>query len=184
MVRQTGAQLSGVHRSIHFLIIEAEAAGTWRYSFFIGDRNFSGTVQAVLGLLAARRVRMKIDRALRQNASIEAHTDTAFEPDVPPNPIAPPPAASSSASNSFRDRPELMSPQSVGSSTVAFSCAGCSVIYQTVQVSIAAKGVFRCTACYQPVHRWDGAYDYRSWQRLEMEVETLPLLVPPTDPKE
>ncbi|MVT66536.1 hypothetical protein GPL21_15670 [Bradyrhizobium pachyrhizi] len=91
MVGQTPAQHSGIHRSIHYMIIEGETAGTWRYSFSIGDRNYSGTVQAVLGLLAARRVRMKIDRVLRQNASIDHQSRQRVEKEVEtPAPLVPP----------------------------------------------------------------------------------------------
>ncbi|MGX1349835.1 hypothetical protein AB7M49_003411 [Bradyrhizobium elkanii] len=91
MVEETRAQHSGIHRSIHYAIIEGEAAGTWRYSFSVGDRNFSGTVQAVLGLLAARRVRMKIDRVLRQNASIDDQCSQRPEKEgETPPPLVPP----------------------------------------------------------------------------------------------
>jgi hypothetical protein len=92
VVEETRAQHSGIHRSVHYTIIEGEAAGTWRYSFSIGDRNFSGTVQAVLGLLAARRVRMKIDRVLRQNASIDDQRSQRPEKEVETPPPLDPPA--------------------------------------------------------------------------------------------
>ena len=73
------------------MIIEGEVAGTWRYSFSIGDRNFSGTVEAVLGLLAARRVMMKINRVLRQNASIDHQSRQRVEKEVEtPAPLVPP----------------------------------------------------------------------------------------------
>ncbi|MCS3452967.1 MULTISPECIES: hypothetical protein [Bradyrhizobium] len=91
MVGETPAQHSGIHRSIHYMIIEGEAAGTWRYSFSIGDRNFAGTVQAVLGLLAARRVRMKIDRMLRQSASTDhqSRQRPEKEAETPAPPVPP-----------------------------------------------------------------------------------------------
>ncbi|BBC03072.1 MULTISPECIES: hypothetical protein [Bradyrhizobium] len=92
MVEETRAQHSGIHRSVHYTIIEGEAAGTWRYSFSVRDRNFSGTVQAVLGLLAARRVRMKIDRVLRQNASIDDQRSQRPEKEVETAPPLDPPA--------------------------------------------------------------------------------------------
>ncbi|MBR0893784.1 hypothetical protein JQ616_02390 [Bradyrhizobium tropiciagri] len=71
MAGQGRAQQSGTHRSIRFLITEADTPGFWQYSFSIGDRNFTGRIQAVLGLLAARRVKMKIDRLLKHNAPVE-----------------------------------------------------------------------------------------------------------------
>ncbi|WGD54248.1 hypothetical protein QA641_10310 [Bradyrhizobium sp. CB1650] len=132
------------------MITEAEAPGTWSYSFSVGNRNFSGRVQAVLGLLAARRVKMKIDRALLHDASTEAHTDAVTKPDASPTSTPSPVNRSGSATPS---------------NTVAFTCAACNASYEAVQVRTAAKGIFRCTACYWPVHQWDGAHDYRSWRR-------------------
>ncbi|MGY4476373.1 hypothetical protein [Bradyrhizobium sp. USDA 3364] len=82
MAGEERAQQSGIHRSIRFLITEGETAGTWRYSFSIGDRNFTGKVQAVLGLLAARRVKMKINRMLKQN--VPGGGDETPPPPVPP----------------------------------------------------------------------------------------------------
>ena len=179
---QGRAQQSGIHRSTHYLITEAGTPGTWHYSFFIGDRNFAGKVQAVLGLLAARRVRMKIDRLLKHNASMATHTDAAVEPDVSQRP--PPPIASDASSTTFPDSPELAPLKAEASSTVAFTCEACKFVYEAVQVRAAARGVFRCTACWWPVHRWDGEYDYKGWRRLEKDVEPPPPLVPPADPEE
>jgi hypothetical protein len=162
---------SGTHRSIRFVIIEGETAGTWRYSFSIGGRNFAGKMQAVMGLLAARRVKMKIDRLLRQGMSTKAHADAA-EPDVARNPIASPPAAQSAAPTTFGDGPGPMPRTADSRSTVAFACEACDMAYEAVQISVASRGIFRCTVCDGPVHQWDGAYDYRSWQRLEKDAET------------
>ncbi|MCC8941017.1 hypothetical protein [Bradyrhizobium ivorense] len=110
------AQQSGTHRSIRFLITEDETAGAWRYSFSIGNRNFAGKIQAVLGLLAARRVKMKIDRVLRLDALMKAHADAVVEPGADRSPIAPSPAvrrASASGERLEKDvepRPPLSPP--------------------------------------------------------------------------
>ncbi|MBR0873183.1 hypothetical protein JQ633_22695 [Bradyrhizobium tropiciagri] len=175
MTGQGGAQQSGTHRSIRFVITEGETAGIWRYSFSIGGRNFTGKMQAVLGLLAARRVKIKIDRLLKQQELAKAQAGA--EPDVARNPSAPPPAARSAASTNLGDGPESVPQKAEGSGTVAFACESCNVAYEAVQVCTAGKGIFRCAVCDGPVHQWDGAYHYRNWRRLEEDAGTR---LPPT----
>jgi len=146
MAGKQPARHAGIHRSVHFEITETANPGLWDYCFAIGNRNFSGTVQAILWLLAARRVKMKIDRALKH--------DTATEEAAPPAPEG-------------HSHPQAVRRAAVRASTVvAFTCEACHAVYEAVQVIVAAKGIFRCTACYWPVHKWDGAHDYSRWRRL------------------
>ena len=170
MIEQRRAQQSGIHRSIRFLITEAD--GTWQYSFSIGGRSYAGKITAVLGLLAARRVKMKIDRVLRQEASRLAHADA--EPGRARNPGSSAPVERSAAATTVRDGSALASQDGETTNTVAFVCEVCNVVFEAVQVCVAAKGLFRCDACGWPVHQWEGAYDYRDWRRLDNAVETDP----------
>ncbi|WP_439394500.1 hypothetical protein ACRQ5Q_35195 [Bradyrhizobium sp. PMVTL-01] len=146
MAGKRPARHAGIHRSVHFEITEAANSGLWDYCFAIGNRNLSGRVQAILGLLAARRVKMKIDRALKHHASREERASPAPE---------------------TQSHPEVVRRTAVRSRImVAFTCEACNAAYEAVQVLVAAKGIFRCTVCYWPVHRWDGAHDYSRWRRL------------------
>ena len=155
--KQPGRQ-SGIHRSIHFLVTETGESGIWEYRFRVGTRDFSGKVQAILGLLAARRVKMKIDRALARDASREAPVDVVAKPDVSLEPI---PLARERCS-----RPELGPERAAYPKTVAFTCEACKAVYEAMQLLVPAKGIFRCTVCFWPVHQWDGRHDYSRWRRL------------------
>lgn len=55
---------SGFHRGASYTL-ERESIDRWNYSFSFANKVKSGTVQTRLGLLAVRRVRMIIDRALK-----------------------------------------------------------------------------------------------------------------------
>ena len=57
---------SGFHRGIFYSVTKDPLSDRWRYSFSIGNDTMTGTVKVTLGLLAVRRVRMLIDRALRE----------------------------------------------------------------------------------------------------------------------
>ena len=153
------ARQSGIHRSIPFQITEIEGGGFWRYSFSIGSRDFSGTVQATLGLLAARRVKMKIDRVLGRHVSMEIHANAVTKPKPPRNPR---PSLPAKPTDPPRNRPALP----MAGCSVAFTCEACKSGYEAVQVLVAAKGVFRCIVCYWPIHQWDGPHDYTCWRRL------------------
>jgi len=56
---------TGFHREIFYRVEQTEGLDRWRYCFSICGRERIGTVEARLGLLAARRVRALIDKALR-----------------------------------------------------------------------------------------------------------------------
>ncbi|MBR1175021.1 hypothetical protein JQ617_13715 [Bradyrhizobium sp. KB893862 SZCCT0404] len=149
---------SGIHRSIHFLIIETGQSGIWEYRFRVGARDVSGKVQAILALLAARRVKMRIDKALKQAAAREATADGVAKPDAPIE--AAPPAH-------VRCRRRASEPQQAASDTaVVFTCEACNAVYEALQVLVGAKGIFRCTVCYWPVHQWNGDHDYACWRLL------------------
>lgn len=56
---------AGIHRGIHYSLERNSAPGYWVYSYAIRDKVRSGRVQGRLPLLAVRRVRMRIDRDMR-----------------------------------------------------------------------------------------------------------------------
>jgi len=157
------AQESGTHRSIPFEITEIEGTATWHYFFSIGNRNFSGKVQAVLGLLAVRRVRIKINRALKRDATIEGRAEKVVSPKTSRTPCARFPAKPAGSSIKSGSRPELRKAEC----TVVFICEACDAVYKVAQVLAVAKGSFSCILCFWPIHKWDGAYDYRSWRRID-----------------
>ena len=156
-------QLSGIHRSIPFEITEIEDAATWQYLFSIGKRNFSGKVQAVLGLLAVRRVKIKINRALKRDATIEDRAEKVVSPKASRTPCARSPGKPPGSSIKSGSRLELPKAEC----TVVFICEACDAIYKVAQVLAVAKGNFSCVLCYWPIQQWDGAYDYRSWRRID-----------------
>lgn len=56
------------HRGVEFNIQEA-LPGQWRYSFKIDGKTIAGKTQTKLQLLAIHRVKVRIDRELRRDAS-------------------------------------------------------------------------------------------------------------------
>ncbi|MCK1268760.1 MULTISPECIES: hypothetical protein [unclassified Bradyrhizobium] len=55
---------TGFHRKVFYRVEQDEGLGRWRYCFSICGQERIGTIEARLGLLAARRVRGLIDKAL------------------------------------------------------------------------------------------------------------------------
>ncbi|MBI5318806.1 hypothetical protein [Bradyrhizobium sp.] len=55
-----------IHKGIEFTVVAAEAPGIWRWQFTINGETRGGRTEARLELLAIRRVRLRIDRALKQ----------------------------------------------------------------------------------------------------------------------
>lgn len=53
------------HRGVEFAVIPS-APGVWKWQFRIGDTVINGKTETRLDLLAARRVRLRIDRELRE----------------------------------------------------------------------------------------------------------------------
>lgn len=54
------------HKGIEFTVVAAEAPGIWCWRFVISGEIKTGRTEARLELLAIRRVKLKIDRALKQ----------------------------------------------------------------------------------------------------------------------
>jgi hypothetical protein len=54
-----------IHKGIEFAVV-AEAPGVWRWRFTINGKIRTGRTEARLELLAIRRVKLKIDRALKK----------------------------------------------------------------------------------------------------------------------
>lgn len=55
-----------IHRGIEFTVVATEAPGIWRWQFTINGERKTGRTEARLQLLAIRRVKLRIDRALTQ----------------------------------------------------------------------------------------------------------------------
>jgi hypothetical protein len=58
-----------VHKGVEFTVT-AVAPDIWKWQFLLGDRVIAGKTEAKLGLLAIRRVQLRIDRELKK-ASVE-----------------------------------------------------------------------------------------------------------------
>jgi hypothetical protein len=54
-----------IYKGVEYTVT-AEAPGTWRWQFRIGERVVSGKTEAKLNLLAIRRVQLRIDRELKK----------------------------------------------------------------------------------------------------------------------
>ncbi|MCP2221723.1 hypothetical protein [Bradyrhizobium elkanii] len=59
------------HRGVQFSVREA-LPGEWRYSFKIDGKTISGKTQTRLQLLAVRRAKDRINRALNRSAAIQS----------------------------------------------------------------------------------------------------------------
>jgi hypothetical protein len=58
-----------IYRSIEFTVVATDAPGIWRWQFTINGVIRTGRTQARLELLAIRRVKLRIDRALEAGAA-------------------------------------------------------------------------------------------------------------------
>lgn len=54
-----------IHRGVEYTVT-AGPPGTWKWQFRIGDRVVTGKTEAMLQLLAMRRVQLRIDRELKK----------------------------------------------------------------------------------------------------------------------
>jgi hypothetical protein len=68
--------MSVIHRGIQFTVVATAEPDVWEWSYEFGDQVKSGRTQTRLAALAARRVRSKIDAALRAVRPAPAHSDT------------------------------------------------------------------------------------------------------------
>jgi hypothetical protein len=55
-----------IYRGIEFTVVATDAPGIWRWQFTINGAIRTGRTEARLELLAIRRVKLRIDRALKQ----------------------------------------------------------------------------------------------------------------------
>ena len=55
-----------IYKGIEFTVVATDAPGIWRWQFTIHGEIKTGRTEARLELLAIRRVRLRIDRALKQ----------------------------------------------------------------------------------------------------------------------
>jgi hypothetical protein len=60
------------YRGIDYSIAVTTTPGVWTWQFRIGDQLKSGKTETRIGLLAIRRVQLRIDRALKLAARIPA----------------------------------------------------------------------------------------------------------------
>src|SRR5665213_3230721 len=56
------------HRGVDYTVALTTAPGVWQWQFRIGDRVKTGKTETNINLLAIRRVQLRIDRELRDNA--------------------------------------------------------------------------------------------------------------------
>jgi hypothetical protein len=56
-----------IHKGIEFSVVATDVSGIWRWRFAINGEIKTGRTEARLELLAIRRVKLKIDRELKQN---------------------------------------------------------------------------------------------------------------------
>jgi hypothetical protein len=73
-----------IHRGVQFTVVATAEPDVWEWRYELGDQVKSGRTQTRLAALAARRVKSKIDAALRVGRPDAAHSDTAS--DRPPMP--------------------------------------------------------------------------------------------------
>jgi hypothetical protein len=57
------------HKGIEYMVAPSSSPGIWKWEFRIGDKVKTGKVETTLGLLAIRRVQLRINRELRSAAS-------------------------------------------------------------------------------------------------------------------
>jgi hypothetical protein len=55
-----------MHKGVEYMIAPTAIPGVWRWQFRIGDQVKTGRTETRLGLLAMRRVQLRIDRELKK----------------------------------------------------------------------------------------------------------------------
>lgn len=53
------------HRGVEYIVVMTAVPNVWKWQFRIGDEVKTGKTEARLGLLANRRVQLRIDRELK-----------------------------------------------------------------------------------------------------------------------
>jgi len=60
------------HRGVEYMVVPSATPGVWQWQFRIGDQLKTGMTETRMGLLAVRRVRLRIDRELKAAARDKA----------------------------------------------------------------------------------------------------------------
>lgn len=63
------------HKGIDYLVLATATPGLWEWQFQIGDTVKTGKTEAKLGLLAVRRVQLRINRELNKFARTSLKSD-------------------------------------------------------------------------------------------------------------
>ena len=63
------------HKGIDYLVLATTRPGLWEWQFRIGDTVKTGKTEAKLGLLAIRRVQLRINRELNEFARTSLKSD-------------------------------------------------------------------------------------------------------------
>ena len=56
------------YRGVEYLVVPSATPGVWQWQFRIGDQLKTGKTETRIGLLAMRRVQLRIDRELKSAA--------------------------------------------------------------------------------------------------------------------
>ncbi|HEU0147129.1 MAG TPA: hypothetical protein VFR21_09675 [Bradyrhizobium sp.] len=64
------------HRGVQFTVVATAEPDVWEWRYELGDQVKTGRTQTRLAALAARRVKSKIDAALRAGRPNAAHSET------------------------------------------------------------------------------------------------------------
>jgi hypothetical protein len=67
--------ISVIYKGIEYTVASTAEPDVWRWHFQIGDKVITGKTQTRLAALAARRVQLKIDAALRASDLSAANQD-------------------------------------------------------------------------------------------------------------
>lgn len=63
-----------IHRGIEFIVVATRVPGIWRWQFRIGGKVKTGRTETKLELMAIRRVKLRIDRELKDMNRRKAET--------------------------------------------------------------------------------------------------------------
>jgi hypothetical protein len=74
---------SVIHRGVQFTVVATAEPDIWEWRYEFGDQVKTGRTQTRLAALAARRVKSKIDAALRAAKSGSTQPGTATRPGLP-----------------------------------------------------------------------------------------------------
>ena len=74
---------SVIHRGVQFTVVATAEPDIWEWRYEFGDQVKTGRTQTRLAALAARRVKSKIDAALRAAKSGTTQQGVATRPDLP-----------------------------------------------------------------------------------------------------